>query len=87
MKLVFSKNEDLEITVHQKSGDDKVEFNYIDMIKDLIKTQKLDAPELAGDFSEAEKGSINLMVERINIEVSNFYSDEDNDEDDLDDLF
>ena len=80
MKLVFSKNEDLEITVHQKSGDDKVEFNYIDMIKDLIKTQKLDAPELAGDFSEAEKGSINLMVERINIEVSNFYSDEDNDE-------
>lgn len=77
MKLIFSKNEKLEISVHKMSGDSRSEFSYIDMIKELITTQKLDNPELEGEFSEAEKGSIHSMVKHINDEVSNFYSDED----------
>ncbi len=77
MKLVFSKNEELEISVHKKSGDSLSDFTYIDMIKELIREQKLDAPELDGEFSEAEKGSINSMVKHINDEVANFYADED----------
>ncbi len=83
MKLVFRKNEELEISVHKKSGDSNIEFSYIDMIKELISTQKLDAPELEGEFSEAEKESISSMIEHINDEVANFYSDEDEAEDDL----
>jgi hypothetical protein len=81
MKLVFCKNEELEISVHKKSGDSKIEFSYIDMIKELIKTQKLDTPELDGEFSEAEKGSISSMIEHINAEVSNFYSEDDDSDD------
>ena len=76
MKLVFSKNEELEVSVHKKSGNIKSNFSYVDMIKDLIKTQKLDTPELEGEFTEAEKGSISSMVEHINDEVANFYSEE-----------
>lgn len=77
MKLVFRKSEALEISVNKKSGDSESGFSYIEMIKELINTQKLDPPDLEGDFSEAEKASINSMVEHINDEVGNFYSDED----------
>lgn len=84
MKLVFSKSEELEISVHKRSGDSKIEFSYIDIVKELIKTQKLDAPDLEGEFSEAEKESISSMIEHINEEASNFYSDEDEPEGDLD---
>lgn len=83
MKLVFRKSEELEISVHQKSGDSMSEFSYIGMIKELIKTRNLGEPELEGEFSEAEKGSISSMVEHINDEVARFYSDEDEAEDDL----
>ena len=78
MKLVFSKNEELEISVHSLSGSNKTEFNYIDMIKELIKDEKLDTPELIGEFTEAEMKSVNSMVKHINDEVANFYSDEEN---------
>ena len=75
MKLVFTKNEALEISVHKLSDSNKTEFNYVDMIKELIKNEKLDTPELIGEFTEAEKESINSMVKHINTEVANFYSD------------
>lgn len=77
MKLVFSKNKELEVSVHKKSGDSRSDFSYIDMIKGLIKTKKLDDPDLDGEFSDAEKGSINSMVKHINVEIASFYSDED----------
>lgn len=80
MKLVFTKNEELEISVHKLSGNNKTKFNYIDMIKELIKDKKLDASELNGEFTEAEMGSINSMVDHINTEVANFYSDEEGQE-------
>lgn len=80
MKLVFSKNEELEISVHSQSGSNKAEFSYIEMIKELIKEEKLDTPELVGEFTEAEKESVNSMIKHINDEVANFYSDEENPE-------
>ena len=80
MKLVFSKSEELEISVYSLSGGNKAEFNYIDMIKELIKDKKLDAPELIGEFSESEKESVDSMVKHINEDVAKFYSDEEDQE-------
>lgn len=73
MKLVFSKNDQLEISVIQKDGNNEKEFNYIDMIKNLINVKSLEDPEMIGDFSESEKDSIISMTEDINSEVAEFY--------------
>ena len=76
MKLVFNKNEQLEVTVSQKSGDETTEFNYVDMIKSLVTNKKLDEPEVVGEFLESEKDSISSMINHINEEVTKFYAEE-----------
>ena len=80
MKLSFIKNEELEVSVsqkHGKHGDQHKAFNYVDMIKYLIKEKKLDEPELIGEFSDSERESISSMINHINQEVSDFYAEED----------
>tara|TARA_R110002096_G_scaffold436045_1_gene666021 strand:- start:7013 stop:7249 length:237 start_codon:yes stop_codon:yes gene_type:complete len=76
MKLIFSKNEENVISVTRKVGDNTSEFGYVDMVKSLIKTHSLEEPEIEGEFSDAEKESITKMVEHINAEVAEFYSEE-----------
>jgi hypothetical protein len=72
---VFSKNDQLEITVMQKDGASTIEYNYVDMIKKLIDVKSLEEPEMIGDFSDSEKDSIMSMIGHINAEVSEFYSE------------
>ena len=76
MKLVFSKNEQQEISVLRRDGDNTVEFNYVDMIKSLINVKSLEEPEIDGDFSEPEKESILSMITHINTEVAEYYSED-----------
>ena len=76
MKLVFNKNDELEISVIQKNGNEEKEFNYVEMIKDLINTKSLEEPEMVGDFTESEIGSIKTMIKHINTDVSEFYSED-----------
>lgn len=80
MKLSFSKNEELEVSVTQKTGEEYKSFNYIGMIKSLIENKRLDDPELIGDFSDSERESISSMITHINNEVSDFYNDDDSQE-------
>ena len=70
MKLLFKKNEDSQITVYQKLEDSYQEFSYVEMIKTLIETRKLEDPDFEGDFSESEKNSIKSMVTFINDEIA-----------------
>ncbi|MEQ8428476.1 MAG: hypothetical protein RLT87_06250 [Gammaproteobacteria bacterium] len=77
MKLVFTKNDQHEISVTRKHGEETTEFKYIDMIKGLIDVKKLDEPEFVGEFTDAEKGSVLSMIKHINNEVDEFYSEED----------
>ena len=66
MKIVFKKDEDSQITVfHVVNGEEK-EFLYVDMIKALIDSKKMEEPDIEGSFTEAEIKSINSMVECIN---------------------
>ncbi len=75
MKLVFTKNEQHEISVLSKTDDGLIAFKYIDMIKILIDVKQLEEPELTGEFSDSEKESISSMINHINTEVTNFYSE------------
>jgi hypothetical protein len=77
MKLSFSKNEELEVSVTQKIGEEHKAFNYISMIKSLIENKRLDDPEIIGDFSDSERESILSMITHINNEVSDFFNEED----------
>lgn len=69
MKLVFKKDEEHKISVFQKVDGKQLEFDYVDMIKALIKSRKLDDPDISAGFTKAEIKSIKSMVERINKQI------------------
>jgi len=70
MKLVFKKDKGHQISVLQEVAGKQLDFNYVDMIKALIKSRKLDAPEISEGFTEGEIKSIKSMVDRINKQIS-----------------
>jgi hypothetical protein len=70
MKLIFKKGEDAETSVFKKVGDQEIDFSYVDMIKALIDSKEMTEPDILGDFTDAEKKSINSMVTLINKEIS-----------------
>lgn len=70
MKLIFKKDENHQISVlHQVDGDQQ-DFSYVDMIKALIESRKLEEPDISEGFTDAETKSINSMVTLINAEIS-----------------
>ena len=72
MKICFKKNEENEVSVVQIEGEKEVEFKYVNMIKNLIKKEKLEEPITQGEFSDAEVESIRRMTQLINQEVDEF---------------
>lgn len=70
MKLVFKKAEDAQISVFQVVDGHELDFSYADMIKTLIKSKKMETPDILDGFSEAEVKSIKSMVKYINKAIS-----------------
>ena len=69
MKLIFKKDEESQISVVQDIDGTKQEFSYVDMIKALIESKKMEEPEILEGFTDAEVTSIKRMVEFINKEI------------------
>jgi len=73
MKLIFKKDKDEEnqinINVFQIIDGQEQEFSYVDMIKALIESRKMEDPEILEGFTGAEVTSIKRMVEFINEKV------------------
>ena len=70
MKLIFKKDDKSQISVFQDIKGKEQEFSYVDMVKSLIESGKMEKPEISSeDFTEAEISSINRMVEFINKEI------------------
>lgn len=69
MKLIFKKDEESQISVVQDVDGTEQDFSYVDMIKALIESKKMEEPEISESFTEAEITSIKRMVELINEEV------------------
>ncbi len=72
MKICFKKSDENEVSVVQIVEGKEIEFKYVNMIKNLIKKDKLEEPITQGDFSGAEVESIHRMAELINQEVDEF---------------
>ena len=69
MKLIFKKDEESQISVVQDIDGKEQEFSYVDMIKALIESRKMEEPEISEGFTEAETTSVQRMVEFINKEI------------------
>jgi len=69
MKLIFKKDEVSQISVVQDIDGTEQDFSYVDMIKALIESKKMEEPEISEGFTEAETTSIKRMVELINKEI------------------
>lgn len=72
MKICFKKNVENEVSVVQIDDGKEIEFKYVNMIKSLIKKDKLEEPNTQGEFSDAEVESIRRMTQLINEEVDEF---------------
>lgn len=66
MKIIFRKDDEAKISVFHKVGTEEISFSYVDMIKKLIETKKMEKPEIEDGFSEEETKSINSMADLIN---------------------
>ena len=62
MKLIFIKDDEQQVKVHQAMNGQQEAFSYVDMIRSLLDEGPLKLPELVGDFTEPEQTSINRMV-------------------------
>lgn len=63
MQLMFSKNDDGEISVQFKESDSFEEFTYSKMVKKIYDEKIIEQPEIQGGFTEKEKKSINEMID------------------------
>ena len=70
MKLVFKKDEENQIRVFRMVDDTEKAFSYVEMIKALIESKKMEEPEISESFTDAEIKSIRSMVSHINNEIS-----------------
>jgi hypothetical protein len=70
MKLIFKKDQDSQISVFQDVDGGEQDFSYVDMIKALTKSRKMEDPDISQGFTEAETKSIKSMVAYINKEIS-----------------
>lgn len=86
MKLTFEKKDPQTIDVKINHEENIQDFDYVAMLKGLLKCGTLDEAELKGDFSDAEKKSIASMVKHLNecIPIAEGQVDLDSDIDDFD---
>jgi hypothetical protein len=70
MKLIFKKDENHQINVFHEVDGNQQGFSYVEMIKELIKSRKLEEPDISDGFTDAEINSIKSMVSFINKEIS-----------------
>jgi hypothetical protein len=70
MRLVFKKDHENQITVFNEVNGESRAFSYIEMIKELMKSKKLDDPDISDGFVDAEIKSIKTMISLINKEVA-----------------
>ena len=69
-KLVFKKDDESQISVFLNVDGSEKDFSYVDMIKALIKSKKMEDPVISEGFTDAEIKSIYSMVTCINKEIS-----------------
>ena len=76
MKWIFSKENDQCNIIIQKTDGTKIDFSYIDMIKELYEERKIEDAEFKGNFTKEEQESVIELVNEINNHTCNFFEQE-----------
>lgn len=76
MKWIFSKENEQCKIILQKTDGTKMDFSYINMIKELYEEKKIEEAEFEGDFSEGEKESVKALTDEINNHTRDFFGQE-----------
>ena len=63
---LIKKDKDISVSVSYSEEDSECDFNYVDMVKRLYRGEKIENIEYEGDYSDAEKESIEELRCRIN---------------------
>lgn len=71
MKITFAKDEEQQIKVRLKEGDEEQEFDYIKMITYLFDEKQLEEPEFGEGITDEEKEKIQDMITNINSAIGN----------------
>lgn len=66
MKLIFSKDDENNLSIQMATGTVVEEFSYVEMIKNLIKNNKFDDTQYDEKISIAEREKIESMLKEIN---------------------
>jgi len=66
MKLIFSKDNDNNLTIQMITGTVVEDFTYVNMIKELIKNNKFEETEYNENISSEEREKIESMLNQIN---------------------
>ena len=64
MKLHFSKSESGDISVQIEKGTTLIDFDYIEMLSQLIERNEIDDPEW-GNLEELEKSKLKELLQQI----------------------
>lgn len=64
MKLFFTKSEKGEITLEIQKGTDRIDFDYVEMIKQLMEDNVIDEPDFE-NLDEEEKDKVKGLLGEI----------------------
>ena len=65
MKLIFSKDDNNEISLQLQRGTTVEDFSYIEMVRQLLEKNVFENPDFVGSFSDEEQGKIQTMLDKI----------------------
>ena len=64
MKLFFTKSNQGEITLEMQKGTDRIDFDYVEMIKQLMENNEIDEPDFE-NLDEEEKEKVKKLLNEI----------------------
>lgn len=73
MKLKFFKKADKNCVSILTKEDSELEFNYVEMIKQIYLDQSLEEAEISDEFTEEEKESIESLISDISQSVKSLF--------------
>ena len=76
MKWIFLKENDQCSIFLQKTDGTKMDFSYIDMMKELYVERKIGEAEFVGEFTDGEKDSVKVLIDEINNHTRDFFEQE-----------
>lgn len=64
MKLFFTKEQQGEITLEMQKGTDRIDFDYVEMIRQLMENNVIDEPDF-DNLDEGEKEKVKSLLDEI----------------------